>query len=69
VIALLLHLDRPRSPQTSIAPSVGGNVRELDTTEPSVAQLLAMRAEIDKQLMARKAELQAQLAQIGGDAY
>jgi DNA-binding protein H-NS len=33
----------------------------------SVSQLLAMRAEIDKQLLARKAELQAQLAQIGGD--
>jgi DNA-binding protein H-NS len=34
----------------------------------SVPQLLAMRADIDKQLQARKAELQAQLAQIGGDA-
>jgi DNA-binding protein H-NS len=33
----------------------------------SVPQLLAMRAEIDKQLLTRKAELQAQLAQIGGD--
>ena len=33
----------------------------------SVPQLLAMRAEIDKQLLSRKAELQAQLAQIGGD--
>src|ERR1700730_8992414 len=32
----------------------------------SVPQLLAMRAEIDKQLLTRKAELQAQLAQIGG---
>ena len=34
----------------------------------SVPQLLAMRADIDKELQARKAELQAQLAQIGGDA-
>jgi DNA-binding protein H-NS len=33
----------------------------------SVAQLLALRDEIDKQLQARRAELQAQLAQIGGD--
>ncbi len=31
----------------------------------SVPQLLAMRADIDKQLQSRKAELQAQLAQIG----
>lgn len=33
----------------------------------SVPQLLAMRVDIDKQLESRKAELQAQLAQIGGD--
>src|ERR1700710_844862 len=33
----------------------------------SVPQLLAMRADIDKQLQFRKTELQAQLAQIGGD--
>jgi DNA-binding protein H-NS len=32
----------------------------------SVPQLLAMRVDIDKQLQARKTELQAQLAQIGG---
>jgi DNA-binding protein H-NS len=32
----------------------------------SVPQLLAMRADIDRQLQSRKAELQAQLAQIGG---
>jgi DNA-binding protein H-NS len=31
----------------------------------SVPQLLAMRADIDKQLQSRKVELQAQLAQIG----
>jgi DNA-binding protein H-NS len=37
------------------------------TKNLSVAQLLAMRADIDKQLQSRKAELQAQLAQIGGD--
>ena len=35
----------------------------------SVPQLLAMRADIDKQLQARKAELQAQLAQIGADGF
>lgn len=34
----------------------------------SVPQLLAMRADIDKLLQSRKAELQAQLAQIGGDS-
>jgi DNA-binding protein H-NS len=39
----------------------------VSTKNLSVAQLLAMRADIDKQLLARKAELQAQLAQIGGD--
>ena len=33
----------------------------------SVPQLLAMRVDIDKQLQSRKTELQAQLAQIGGD--
>ena len=33
----------------------------------SVPQLLAMRLDIDKQLESKKAELQAQLAQIGGD--
>jgi DNA-binding protein H-NS len=33
----------------------------------SVPQLLAMRGDIDKQLQSRKTELQAQLAQIGGD--
>jgi DNA-binding protein H-NS len=33
----------------------------------SVPQLLAMRVDIDRQLQARKTELQAQLAQIGGD--
>ena len=33
----------------------------------SVPQLLAMRADIDSQLQSRKAELQAQLVQIGGD--
>jgi DNA-binding protein H-NS len=33
----------------------------------SVPQLLAMRIDIDKQLQSRKTELQAQLAQIGGD--
>jgi DNA-binding protein H-NS len=38
------------------------NIRNL-----SVPQLLALRADIDKQLQSRKAELQAQLAQIGGD--
>src|SRR4051794_2832948 len=40
----------------------------VSTKNLSVPQLLAMRADIDKQLLARKAELQAQLAQIGGDA-
>jgi DNA-binding protein H-NS len=35
----------------------------------SVPQLLAMRADIDRQLQSRKAELQAQLAQIGGDGF
>src|SRR3982074_995811 len=34
----------------------------------SVPQLLAMRVDIDKQRQSRKAELQAQLAQIGGDS-
>lgn len=33
----------------------------------SVPQLLALRDEIDKQLQLRRAELQAQLAQIGGE--
>jgi DNA-binding protein H-NS len=33
----------------------------------SVPELLAMRVDIDKQLETKKAELQAQLAQIGGD--
>lgn len=33
----------------------------------SVAQLLAMRADIDKLLQSKRTELQAQLAQIGGD--
>jgi DNA-binding protein H-NS len=33
----------------------------------SVSQLLAMRADIDKLLQSKKTELQAQLAQIGGD--
>ena len=40
----------------------------VSTKNLSVPQLLAMRADIDKELQARKAELQAQLAQIGGDA-
>src|SRR5450432_4191018 len=35
----------------------------------SVPQLLAMRADIDKQLQSRKADLQAQLAQIGGEGF
>ena len=35
----------------------------------SVPQLLAMRADIDKQLQSRKTELQAQLEQIGGDGF
>jgi DNA-binding protein H-NS len=42
-------------------PSV--NIKNL-----SVPQLLAMRADIDRQLQSRKAELQAQLAQIGGES-
>ena len=33
----------------------------------SVPQLLAMRSDIDRQLQSKKSELQAQLAQIGGD--
>lgn len=33
----------------------------------SVPQLLAMRADIDKLLQSKRSELQAQLAQIGGD--
>ena len=33
----------------------------------SVTQLLAMRGDIDKLLQSKRAELQAQLAQIGGD--
>ena len=33
----------------------------------SVPQLLAMRGDIDKLLQSKRAELQAQLAQIGGD--
>lgn len=41
-------------------PSI--NIRNL-----SVPQLLALRADIDRQLQSRKAELQAQLAQIGGE--
>src|SRR4051812_20401830 len=32
----------------------------------SVSQLLAMRSDIDRQLQSKKAELHAQLAQIGG---
>src|SRR3954449_8557620 len=39
----------------------------VSTKNLSVPQLLAMRADIDKQLESKKAELQAQLAQIGGD--
>jgi len=39
----------------------------VSTKNLSVAQLLALRADIDEQLQSRKAELQAQLAQIGGD--
>src|SRR5258708_21973560 len=35
----------------------------------SVAQLLAMRGDIDKLLQSKRSELQAQLAQIGGDGY
>src|ERR1043165_603160 len=34
----------------------------------SVTQLLAMRGDIDKLLQSKRTELQAQLAQIGGDA-
>jgi DNA-binding protein H-NS len=33
----------------------------------SVPELLAMRGDIDKQLQSKRAELQEQLAQIGGD--
>src|SRR5260370_22501864 len=33
----------------------------------SVSQLLAMRGDIDKLLQSKRTELQAQLAQIGGD--
>jgi DNA-binding protein H-NS len=33
----------------------------------SVTQLLAVRADIDKLLQSKRSELQAQLAQIGGD--
>src|ERR1700733_15140274 len=33
----------------------------------SVSQLLALRADIDKLLQSKRSELQAQLAQIGGD--
>jgi DNA-binding protein H-NS len=33
----------------------------------SVTQLLAMRGDIDKLLQSKRSELQAQLAQIGGD--
>ena len=33
----------------------------------SVTQLLAMRGDIDKLLQSKRTELQAQLAQIGGD--
>jgi DNA-binding protein H-NS len=33
----------------------------------SVSQLLVVRADIDKLLQSKKSELQAQLAQIGGD--
>jgi DNA-binding protein H-NS len=33
----------------------------------SVPELLAMRADIDRQLQSKKADLQAQLAQIGGN--
>jgi len=39
----------------------------VSTKNLSVPQLLTLRDDIDKQLLARKAELQAQLAQIGGD--
>jgi DNA-binding protein H-NS len=35
----------------------------------SVPQLLAMRGDIDKLLQSKRTELQAQLAQIGGDGY
>jgi DNA-binding protein H-NS len=35
----------------------------------SVPQLLAMRGDIDKLLQSKRSELQAQLAQIGGDGY
>ena len=35
----------------------------------SVPQLLAMRTDIDRLLQSKKSELQAQLAQIGGDGY
>ena len=35
----------------------------------SVTQLLAMRGDIDKLLQSKRSELQAQLAQIGGDGY
>src|SRR6185295_9039638 len=34
----------------------------------SVTQLLAMRGDIDKLLQSKRTELQAQLAQIGGDS-
>jgi DNA-binding protein H-NS len=34
----------------------------------SVPQLLAMRSDIDRLLQAKKSELQAQLAEIGGEA-
>ena len=44
----------------SVMPST--NIKNL-----SVTQLLAMRGDIDKLLQSKRAELQAQLAQIGGD--
>lgn len=34
----------------------------------SVAELLSMRSDIDRMLQSRKSELQAQLAEIGGDS-
>jgi DNA-binding protein H-NS len=40
-------------------------MRSADIKNLSVPQLLAMRVDIDKQLQSRRAELQAQLAEIG----
>jgi DNA-binding protein H-NS len=45
----------------SIMPS--SNIKNL-----SVPQLLAMRSDIDRLLQSKRSELQAQLAQIGGEA-